>query len=443
MIMKKGRQLLLSIIILLIALIYSGVLILGRIGVVKSNVAVISGSYGDQFAKDNKLNVVELADSQKGYFDQHYELFDYNIDGGTISLERYDGKSRELIIPAKINGVSVTTISGNMIEGLNGVEKLYISPAIREISGEPVEKPLICCTEDNRFYKENADVGWKFELIYDSDFINYDLGDIPFEYNIKADGAEITAWHGSDEILVIPAYINGYPVTEVSMNILGTADITVIPETVKSISGEVKRFVFPVTLAIELIATVAAFLIALICINVLLPRYRKGNEEYVLNGGQMVLAIAYVLLQTIFSIYAINSKGFSPYIALIVSLIIFVVFMVLMFAGGIGREHAKAVDAKIERKTEKMKSIKYMCKGMADNVKDEELRKKVQQLEEEIRYSDPSSRSDLEEMENEIESLLAELLGVIAKKDNDSVIDITDRLTEIVKKRNDKCKVGK
>ncbi len=441
--MKKSKQLVLSIIILLIAAIYTGVLILGNVGVAKSNVAVISGSYGEQFAKANKLRVVELPDSMKEYFDQRYELFDYNIDGGMIRLERYEGKSRELVIPAKIDGYSVTTISGNMLSGLSAVEKMYISTSIRTIDGDPVQKPIICCTEDSYFYKENKDAGWQFELIYESDFVNYLLGDIPFEYNIKGDAVEITSWNGHDDIMVIPAYINGYPVTDVSMDILGAADITVIPETVKSITGAVKAYGYSAMFAIELIFSVIAFLLSLISVNIILPRYRKGNEEFILNGGQMVLVIAYVFIQTIFAIYVIYKASFSTYIALVISLIILVAYLVMMFAGGIGRDHAKAVDERVEKKTEKMKSIKTMCKGMADSVKDETLRKKVQQLEEEIRYSDPSSRPDLEEMENDIEKMVGELLDAIGKADNDSIGDIADRLTALVKKRNNKCKAGK
>ncbi len=441
--MKKTKQLALSIIILFIAVVYAVVLILGNVGVAKSNVAVISGSYADQFAKDNKLNVVELPDSQKEYFDQRYELFDYNINGGTISLEKYEGKSRDLVIPAKIDGYTVTTISGNMLAGLGTVEKMYIPTSISTIDGEPVQKPIICCTEDNYFYRENKDAGWQFELIYESDFVNYLLGDIPFEYNLHGDSVEITSWNGHEDIMVIPAYINGYPVTDVSMDILGAANITVIPETVKSITGEVKAYGYSGMFAIELVFTVIAFLLALISVNVILPRYRKSSEEFILNGGQMVLVIAYVLIQTIFSIYAIYKAEFSAYIALVISLIILIGYLILIFAGGIGRDHAKAVDEKIEKKTEKMKSIKTMCKGMADNVKDESLRKRVQQLEEEIRYSDPSSRPDLEEMENDIETMVGELLDAIGKSDNDMVGDITDRLMALVQKRNNKCKAGK
>ena len=441
--MKKTKQLALSIIILFIAAIYTGVLILGNVGVAKSNVAVISGSYADQFAKDKNLNIVELPDSQKEYFDQRYELFDYNIDGGTVSLERYEGKSQNLVIPAKIDGYAVTTISGNMLAGLSTVDKMYIPTSISTIDGEPVQKPIICCTEDSYFYKENKDAGWQFELIYESDFVNYFLGDIPFEYNFHGDAVEITSWNGHDDIMVIPAYVNGYPVTDVSMDILGAANIAVIPETVKSITGAVKAYGYSGMFAIELVFSVIAFLLALISVNIILPRYRKSNEEYILNGGQMVLVIAYVLIQTIFSIYAIYKAEFSAYIALVISLIILIGYLILIFAGGIGRDHAKAVDEKIEKKTEKMKSIKTMCKGMADNVKDESLRKKVQQLEEEIRYSDPSSRPDLEEMENDIETMVRELLEEIGNADNDMVADITDRLMALVQKRNNRCKAGK
>ncbi|MCR4641137.1 MAG: hypothetical protein K5697_03790 [Lachnospiraceae bacterium] len=444
--MKKGNIVIVNILVLVAAAIFAGVMILGNVGVVKSDVAVIPGSYGARFAEENKLNIVELADTQKQYFDQRYESFDYNTTGSEICIEKYSGKSKELVIPMSIEGKTVTSLGESFIAGLGGVDKIYIPPTLTEIGGDPKETPVICCTDDNRFYinhKDDEDLKWSFELIYDSDFVNYLLGDIPFDYNLKGNSIELTNYRGSDDIMVLPSYIDGYPVTDVPMDLLTTAGITVIPDTVSNISGEVKRYLYTAVFAIELVFTLIAVILSLLTVDVILPRYRKDQREYMLSGSQIVIVLLYVFAQTAFGIFAIKSTDISAMIALIVSLLILLVYVILIFAGNAGRSHAKRVDEKVEQKTERMKRIKQLSKGLADGIKDEELRKKVQRLEDEIRCSDPVSREDLKEIEEGIEAMIIELRKTINQGEPDEITHSVDQIQKELYDRNRKCKGGK
>ena len=168
--MKKTRIILFNIIVLLVAVVFFLVLIIGHVGVVKSSVAVAPGSYGEQYAKDNHLNIIELADSQMNLFDQRYE-------------EKEEGEDE---------------------------------------------------TEE--------------------DYVFLPLSSIPFEYNLNGNNAEIVYYTGNDDVVAIPSYIDGHTVTKISMDLVGIADVIVIPDTVTNITGKSVLYLTTALFIIELFA---------------------------------------------------------------------------------------------------------------------------------------------------------------------------------------------
>lgn len=441
--MKK--RLGINIFVVLVATIYAVVLVLGNVGVAKVGLAVEDGSYAQKFATDNNLNVVELSDSEKVYFDQRYELFDYNIEDNYVVLEEYNGYSTELVIPSFLQDRKVVGLSDNFMQSLKTVKNLYIPDGLAHVDGNVVENIVIYCSDDNEFYKDNMDSEWNFETVYDSDFVNHNLGELEYSYNVNGNTIEITHYNGEESnLLVIPSYINGMPVTEVSMNLLGTAKAFVIPSTVNHISGTVSMVLYTPVFAVELVFTVLTFLISLIVINILLPRYQKGDmEEYMLTGNQMIAVALYVVIQTGFSIYCIYVGKSQLFIDLVISLVILIGFIAALMMTGFGRNHVKEVEQHFQDKTSRMKSIKLSVKGMSELVNDTELKKQVQRLEDEIRYSDPVTREDLVGIETEIEDKISKLKKCITSGDANEIKLLTEELMIIVKERNNRCKEGK
>ena len=488
---KVKNQLLLNVFVIIAGAIFALVLIIGNVGRITASVAVVPGSYGEQYAQKNNLKVVELADSEKGYFDERYETFDYTVNGDGITVENYKGVSSDLVIPALIEGKAVTVLGENFVGDLNGVKNLFIPPTVTDIQGDVDESITIHCYEETIVYEkylaekeakekeaekaaedaekdasqdaengssdseettlaenqseeaEESEAEWKFEPLYDSDFVNFLLDDLQFAYNMKGVTAEVTKYYGNDNLVVIPSYINGYPVTDISMDLLGTAKGIVIPETVTSITGTSAKLLYSPLFAIELIFSLVAIVLSLITVNVLLPRYRKDNSEYLLTGSQMVSVILYVLCQLGFAIAAIYYISISPFLALVISLAIIAVFVLFVFSAGIGRQHAKAVSNNIAGKTSRMKAIKELAKGMDESVTDPEVKKQVRRLVEEIRYSDPVSREDLDSIESEIEKAITDVKNAISKGDSPEILRAIDDAKALVLKRNARCKAGK
>ena len=442
--MRKKKQVVgLNIFVILVAIAYALIMIIGNVSVAKSSVATISGSYGEQYAIENHLNQVVLADSEQVYFDQRYELFDYNVNDGKITLENYSGKSSDLVIPKSIGGVKITALGENFISSLDTVKNVYLPLNVREILGEVDTNITIHCPENATLIADYEETDWNIEVVYDSDFINFELGDIPFQYNLNEANAEITRYDGNEELVVIPSYINGYPVTTVSMDFLGTAEVIVIPETVTNITGSSVQVLYSPVFMIELIFTIFAFVVALITVNVLLPRYRKNTEEYLLTGNQIVAVILYVVVQTIFGIAATYFLMISAFIALIISLIIIGGFVAILMLGGAGRKHVKKLEAHVAEKTSGMKAIKDSSRNMASEIRNPELRKQVQRLVDEIRFSDAVSRADLNDIESEIEDAIQELKKSISAGDEDAIKNNVECTMQLVKERNIRCKSGK
>ena len=442
--MRKKKQVVgLNIFVILVAIAYALIMIIGNVSVAKSSVATISGSYGEQYAIENHLNQVVLADSEQVYFDQRYELFDYNVNDGKITLENYSGKSSDLVIPKSIGGVKITALGENFISSLDTVKNVYLPLNVREILGEVNTNITIHCPENATLIADYEETDWNIEVVYDSDFINFELGDIPFQYNLNEANAEITRYDGNEELVVIPSYINGYPVTTVSMDFLGTAEVIVIPETVTNITGSSVQVLYSPVFMIELIFTIFAFVVAIITVNVLLPRYRKNTEEYLLTGNQMVAVILYVVVQTIFGIAATYFLMISAFIALIISLIIIGGFVAILMLGGAGRKHVKKLEAHVAEKTSGMKAIKDSSRNMASEIRNPELRKQVQRLVDEIRFSDAVSRADLNDIESEIEDAIQELKKSISAGDEDAIKNNVECTMQLVKERNIRCKSGK
>lgn len=444
--MKKRSLLGLNLFIILVACVYAAIMILGNVGVKSANIAAESGSYAKQYAEENHLKIIELSDSEKYYFDQRYEQFDYNVNNrNEITLENYTGSSVDLVIPRVIDNKEVVTLSENFMASLSSVKNLYISNTVKEIEGEPVKNLIICCADNCSFYLKNLESEWNFETVYDSTFVNYDLGDIEYSFNIDEHAAEITHYNGSEsELLVIPAYINGVPVTEVSMSLLDVADLIVIPKTVTNISGDIVKALYSPMFLVELIFTVLAFLLTLFMVNVLMRRIYKGTaQEYMLTGNQIIAVIFYVVAQVGWSIYCIYFGKDNVFLAIVVSAIILVIFIAAVMLGGAGRKHVKSTEIQYAEKTSRMKSIKLSAKGLAQSSTDGELKKELQRLEDEIRFSDPVTTADLDDIEAEIEEKVILLKKALATEEKEKVLVIVAELLKKVQERNERCKAGK
>ncbi len=440
----KKKALIVSIVIVFVAAIYAGILILGNVGFARASVAVVKGSYGEQYANDNNLNTANLSDSNRDYFDIRYEDFDYDIgNDGSLNLLAYKGVSNKLVVPESIDGRTVKVISDRFFDSLKGVTDLYVPSSVKSIDGNARTNIVIHCDKDDAILKKLTDAGWNVQEEHDSEYVDYSLGNNPFSFDSNESFITITGYNGDKSLMVIPSHINGVPVTTVSMDLLGAANVIVIPETVNSITGTSSKIIYSPLFAIELAFSILAFVLALITINVIIPRFKNDAKEVVLSSGQIVLTFIYVVLQCVFSIIVLKYDIVSPLVTIIISSLILVLYIILILVSGMGRKSAIKVEERVAEKTASMKDIKEMAKGLSNGVDDDELKKKIKRLEEDIRYSDPVSRTDLEDLEVQIKNKIIKLKELIKAGNNSEISNAVNELQSVLEERNLKCKSGK
>lgn len=83
-----------------------------------------------------------------------------------------------------------------------------------------------------------------------------------------------------------------------------------------------------------------------------------------------------------------------------------------------------------------MDSIVYSCQ-------DSELKKKLERLAEDIRYSDPVSNDELKEIENQISEELKVLKNLIQVSDVEKATEKIKQIMDLLRERNYKCKAFK
>lgn len=447
--MKKNNTIV-NVFIFVVAILYTGLMVLGNLQIADVSIAAIEGSYADTYARENKLEQFAISDSEQEYFDVRYENFDYNVVDEGIVIEGYQGCSLSLVIPESIDGIKVTVIGEKFFETAPDVKEIYISSNVTVLEAAKPQNVEIYCSENSKFYKTYCESGWNLKLLYDSEVINYSLGDIPFEYNETSDSIEITKYCQNKDgdrkpngMVVIPSYIDGKPVTTLSMDMAETYDLVVIPETVTSIMGITKSYSYSQIFLVETVFTVMAFLLAFIAINIILPRYNQALEFF-LSGSQMLFTILYVILQTIFGIVTIYGiLKISTYTALIISVILLLGYLASILGANKGRTHSKKITEQIEKKTEWMKEFKNSVSDMAEDIKDADAKRMVERLIEEISYSDPTSDSSVEIANKNMKNAVNELRKAIAEGETLVIIEKCKIAQKAVQKRNSICKSSK
>ena len=422
-----------NVITIIFAVIYALVLILGNVFYASLPVAVMPGSYAEQFADKKLLKKVDVSESEKGYFDWRYEEFDYNTtDQNNLSIERYTGKSTDLVIPAQINGHMVTRIGKDFFNGLS-VRSLYLPVTIIAIDAEPVKGIKIYCDKDSIFYKDNQDKGWDLETVYDSTFVNFMLGDLPYGYNETEAGMELTRYYGDSDMIVIPSYINGKPVTTVSFDMLGNFKLVVFPNTVTEINGRVGKILFTAVFFFELIFSIIAFITVIIAVNIILPRYKNDIGEYMLSGSQMIISFAYLIIQLCFSILAIYFGIVSAGTAFVISLLLLCAYIVLIFMLQGGREHTQKVEERIAVQTETVRDLKSSVIGLSDGIQDKEAKKQVERVMEDIKYSPLRSKNPA--VESRLADEIDNLKVLIRENKNEETIKKCADILTLIKTR--------
>lgn len=170
----------------------------------------------------------------------------------------------------------------------------------------------------------------------------------------------------------------------------------------------------------------------------------RGDRRSKFYGFPLIsLAWAYLITQTIIGIVLMAASMIPMFIALIVCVLVFAGFMIGMIAADSARDVIEEIDTKVKQKTFFIKSLQLDMKDLKDGVSDPELLKALNDLSDEITYSDPVSMEQLSSVENRIEDGMMDLKSLVESGDTKSAAAKAGELKRLVIQRNDKLKLLK
>ncbi len=153
-------------------------------------------------------------------------------------------------------------------------------------------------------------------------------------------------------------------------------------------------------------------------------------------------AVAQIVLGII--VFAISAFVKVPYW---ISFLVSIIFLGVAAIGFIAVDNAKDIvensDADLKTVTKTVEMFSVDIAGAVDMCTDAELKKAVEKLAEDLRYSDPVSSEATYEIETEIKTMIENLKSFTASGDTKAAQDIILKLTNSIKERNRICKLSK
>lgn len=258
-----------------------------------------------------------------------------------------------------------------------------------------------------------------------------------FSYNYDDKTVSITAYKGSSSIVTVPKTIDGLPVKEIEFDVLNKGISTVeIPESVTSIKTEFTSPRYTVSFYTAMAIAVLGYIFAVI---LTFSGFKKQqNTEGTFYGIPFVYSgMATYIVLTVLSAAALFFN-LNPIIQFIIALIILALAFGRLLQNSVTRELVTARGEQIKAQTFFIKSLTADAQSLVNSAKTEEMKALANKVCEAIRYSDPMSNSQLEAIENEIETKFCQFSSAVKSNDISLAKSTADALVVLIKSRNNK-----
>lgn len=175
--------------------------------------------------------------------------------------------------------------------------------------------------------------------------------------------------------------------------------------------------------------------------------FKKGNDVKSKLYGFPVfkVGIMYMTIQILFGVIICIAGCFTE-VPVWISVALSVILAGLVGVGVIATDNARDIvekqEAETAKKTRNVTQFRLSVDNIIDICKDAELKKQLTSLADDIRYSDPVSAPELEEIEKKLIGAVDELKDLVAGGDGKAVEKISEIKTMLVD-RNRQCKAYK
>ena len=160
--------------------------------------------------------------------------------------------------------------------------------------------------------------------------------------------------------------------------------------------------------------------------------------------GISLIKISYsgLIASTIIGILLMLISPLAGWIAGIICIIILTINIFALLKASAVISLVSSVDKKIKKQTFFIKSLSADASVLCNEAKSNAAKNACHKVYESIRYSDPMSCDELASIEAEILEAFNKFSAAI-KADDESAVEIADKLNALLKMRNEKCKILK
>ena len=371
-----------------------------------------NNSYAYKYAKKNMIKTFNVSDSHYKYFHRVWEDFKFNEATDGLMIAKYEGVSEELIVPTSYGNKKIVGIEKGALP--SKIKRIFLPDSVGKMEVDDFSNIEILCYKGKKCdeWKENEKL--KVNVLDDMDRYILNEDDLEFTYNIiNSDEIELTNYLGNDETVLIPETINGYKVTSIAFDGEGITSMF-IPETVKSINGNITSKLFNKCFMISIIIILLSLIVYYVSI-LLTKLYELVDEVYIYSTS-----IIYLIVINFF-VYTMRNNPFESTKFLIYSIIVSLVYLIIDYILSIIIKNNKKFDNDVKHNTDFIKEVNIL-------LQDYDF-KELKEISDVIRYSDPVSIDEVKEIEEMIKNQI--------KTINDA--NVKDRVKSIKKliiKRN-------
>lgn len=167
---------------------------------------------------------------------------------------------------------------------------------------------------------------------------------------------------------------------------------------------------------------------------------KKDRDGFLYPAPLVYLSLSYAYLElSLGSPLGLVSRV-SFLAAFIPQIIVSGIYIVLILLALMGIIFQRSVRDRALRKIGYINDVKEIIDKASFNSTDKDIKKKLDKLSENIRFSDPMSDDSLEEIEKNIFDLSNELSNKVALEENEEIDALIKKIDSLLYERNIKCK---
>lgn len=156
------------------------------------------------------------------------------------------------------------------------------------------------------------------------------------------------------------------------------------------------------------------------------------------------IGVVYLVTQLVVSLVEMaTAKIFLNWMALILNVVLLAITVVGCIAADVMRDEIVRQDTVLKEEVGNMRALQSLSASLVGLCQEAELKKELQSLADEFKYSDPVSSEDTKEMETELKFLVNEIQRAIVDGDIQSAKSFAVRVKSGLAERNRICKLGK